>query len=75
MTEVVWVATLFDDASVHKKLEVMDKWSALLDDSRNAETDMAEQVEEALQLGKTYRITIKIEEIVECDQVNKNEVV
>lgn len=27
--------TLYDDASVKKKLEVMGKWDAMIDDSRN----------------------------------------
>jgi len=60
-TSKIW--TLFDDDSVKKKLKVMDKWDAMMDDSRNPECDIAEQVEKFLELGKSYRVTISFEEV------------
>ena len=55
--------TLYNDASVRKKLGVMTKWDAMIDDGRNPETDFAERAEAFLKLGKSYKITFIIEEI------------
>ena len=62
--------TLFDDESVKKKLDVMYKWDAIMDDSRNTEIpdDVAEQLDAVLELGKRYKISIKIEEV--CDGIS-----
>ena len=62
--EMSEVYTLYDDASVRKKCRVMDKWEAMLDDSRNPTDDFTERVEDLLQFGRSYRVTIVIEEVV-----------
>jgi hypothetical protein len=67
-----FVAKLFDDESTRKKLEVMEKWNAIIDDERNGCPDMSEAVEQLLQLGKTYRFAFSIEEIDE-EQNNLDE--
>ena len=58
-----WNATLYDDESVKEKLKWMTKWDAMIDDSRNPEVNIVEQVEDFLQLGKSYKITLKVDEI------------
>ncbi len=58
-----WVFTLYDDESVRKKLEVMSKWDAVMDDSRNPETDIMETIEAMLELGKRYKLSVYLEEI------------
>ena len=57
--------TLIDDESVRKKAEVMYKWDAMMDDSRNVSipADLCEQIDEFLEFGKSYKIVIGIEEI------------
>lgn len=58
--------TLFDDESVHEKLTVMDKFEAMVDDSRNNDNNYTkdnEALEEFLQLGKSYKVTITYEEV------------
>ncbi len=56
--------TLYDDESVRKKLEVMDKWDALIDDGRNLHvTDIVGPINEFLELGGTYKITLIIEKV------------
>lgn len=58
--------TLFDDESVHKKLTVMDKVDAMMDDERNWSDDYIEDneaIEKFLQFGKSYKITITYEEL------------
>lgn len=58
------VAHLHDDASVREKLTVMSAWEALWDDARTiTEEDWDVKASEALVPGKTYRITLTIEEI------------
>ncbi len=57
------VTTLFDDESVRTKIMMMDKWEALFDDARNPTIDMDGQVEEFLELGNKYRVTLIIEKI------------
>lgn len=60
---IVEHATLFDDESVREKLESMSKWDVMFGDSRNTTmTDMDESVNGFLKLGKTYKITLSIEE-------------
>jgi len=54
---------LFDDDSVKKKLEVMSKWDAIIDDERNQMDDIDGQVNQLLQLGKKYRFTLIVEVI------------
>lgn len=50
--------TLFDDESVRKKLTVMTKFEAAMDDSRNTDMFQDEDISAMLELGKTYQITI-----------------
>lgn len=60
------VFKLFRDMSVREKLKVMTRWEAMLDDARNPDFDWAEQIEKSLKLGKSYRVTLKIEEMSQC---------
>lgn len=64
-SRVRFVCMLADDASTREKLEVMSKFEAMLDDSRNTGVpgDLADQIDEHLEPGKFYRVTIQIEEI------------
>lgn len=55
--------TLHDDESVREKLTVMSKWDVLHDDGRNPTIDPDDKIEAFLQLGKTYRLTIVLEEV------------
>jgi hypothetical protein len=57
------VYKLFNDKSVRKKLTVMTKWDAMIDDARNPEDDFTERLEAFLKLGKSYRIRITVEEV------------
>lgn len=59
------IYTLFPD--IVSKLTVMSKWDAMLDDSRNPESDFAERIEEFLKLGKRYKVTIIFEEIGDAE--------
>ncbi len=61
--EVEGVFLLYDDESVKKKLTVMSKWDAMIDDARNPDIDWSEMTEEYLQVGKSYKVKIIIEEI------------
>jgi hypothetical protein len=62
--EVNWPNhTLYDDESVRKKLTVMGKWDAMMDDSRNPDIDIYAMVDEFVELGGTYKITLIIEEV------------
>jgi hypothetical protein len=64
--EVNWPNhTLYDDESVRKKLTVMGKWDAILDDSRNPSIDVSRMVDEFMELGGTYKITLIIEKVEE----------
>jgi hypothetical protein len=56
---------LYDDESVRKKLTVMDKWDAMMDDSRNPHIDVSGKVDEFVELGGTYKITLIIEKVEE----------
>jgi hypothetical protein len=56
-------ARLFNDESTRHKLQVMDKWNAMIDDARNDPPDVADEVEAFLKLGRTYLVTITIQEI------------
>jgi len=60
---VPWTACLFDDESVKEKLTVIDKWEAMLDDSRNPKSDMAEQFEKFLKLGHKYEIVLIVKDL------------
>jgi hypothetical protein len=54
------VVKLFDDESTHKKHTVMTKWEILGDDSRNEWGELTEdKLEEVLEFGKSYKITIE----------------
>lgn len=62
--DIVEHATLFDDESTKEKLKVMSKWDAMFDDARNTPTvSMDERADEFLESGKTYKITVSIEEV------------
>ena len=56
---ITYYQTLYNDASTHKKLEVMNKVDAMDDDFRNYRPEVADQLEEFLQIGKTYEITVR----------------
>jgi hypothetical protein len=56
--------TLFDDPSVREKLTVMSKWEVICDDARNNDDGFTdEQVSEFMEVGKTYKITMIIQEV------------
>ena len=55
--------TLYDDESVRKKLTVMDKWETMMDDSRNPDIDVSGMVDDFVELGGTYKITLIIEKV------------
>lgn len=55
--------TLFDDEGNREKHKVMDKFDIVCDDSRNENMLTTEKFEEFLQWGKSYKITIALEEI------------
>jgi hypothetical protein len=58
------VFTFYDDESTKKKLQVMDSWDVIMDDSRNS-NDFGVNVNNYLVPGKKYRITItELPEIV-----------
>lgn len=57
MKEVSMIFTLFDDESVKKKIAIMTKWDAMMDDERNPE-GLLEQSEKMMQLGKRYKVSI-----------------
>jgi hypothetical protein len=54
---------LFDDESTRHKLRVMGKWDAMIDDERNPTPEVDDEVEAFLKLGRTYLVTITIQEI------------
>lgn len=54
---------LHDDASNREKLTVMTKWYALMDDERNPGDDWCDRIDAILELGKSYRLTIIVEEL------------
>ena len=59
-----WEASLFDGEDTREKYTVMDKWDVMCDDSRNQEdADIQQEMENFLEFGKRYRITLTIEEI------------
>lgn len=51
------IFTLFDDDSVREKLKVMNKWDAMMDDSRNS-SYFGDEAEVYLKEGKKYRVSI-----------------
>jgi len=50
------IVKLYDDPSTRKKFTVMDKWDVIIDDARNPDF---EGLDEFLEFGKTYRLTIE----------------
>ena len=64
MIEEEFTITVFDDASVRKKITVMSLFEACLDDSRNTDVpnDLSDRLDEGLEFGKSYRVKISIEE-------------
>jgi len=59
-----WEASLFDGEDTREKYTVMDKWDVMCDDSRNQEdADIQQEIENFLEFGKKYSITLTIEEI------------
>ena len=54
--KIVLDFTLFDDESTRKKFQVMNKIDVLSDDARNPGF---EDVEDLLEWGKTYRVTVE----------------
>jgi len=64
-----YYASLFDDASCRKKFEVMSKWEVMLDDSRNVEPDIDGELDDILQFGRKYRVTMIVEDIGEAEPV------
>lgn len=62
--ELSEIMTLFDDESVREKLTVMSKWEAVCDDGRNPRDELTEEkVNDFLVLGKTYKVTLTLEEM------------
>lgn len=57
--------TLFDTPDVRKKASVMSKFEIMQDDSRNDPVGehIIEQLENFLQFGKSYKITVLFEEV------------
>jgi hypothetical protein len=43
----------------------MGKWDAMMDDSRNPHIDVSGKVDEFVELGGTYKITLIIEKVEE----------
>lgn len=61
---VVFQGTLFDDESVHTKLQVMNKVDAIEDDARNTDLpDLDDVLEPWLQLGYTYEFEIIVRKV------------
>ena len=65
----VWnsVYKMFDDESVNKKLTVLSKYEAILDDGRNPFDDVETKIEDILELGKCYRFVMTVEEVPESE--------
>jgi hypothetical protein len=55
--------TLFDDDSVRKKITILSKWDAMLDDQRNPCSNFEQELEKFLTLGKSYQIEIIVKEL------------
>lgn len=55
--------TLFDDASTREKHTAIDKWDIMGDDSRNPDCSVSADLEEFLEWGKKYRVTLIVEEV------------
>lgn len=50
---------LFDDASTRKKYEVMEKLEIMADDNRNADMKFWFDMDDFIQWGKLYKLTIE----------------
>lgn len=59
MDRISTVETLFDDESTRKKYQVMEKLQIMADDARNPDIDFWKQLDNFIQFGKTYCITIE----------------
>ena len=51
--------SLFDGPDTREKCTVMSKWDVVSDDSRNCDFPTDEDMEEFLQWGRRYRVTIE----------------
>ena len=63
--ECTKIVTFFDDESTREKLAVMSKIDVIEDDGRNpywSDSDM-QSLEDFLQIGKKYKLTLTIEEV------------
>ena len=58
--KVEFKMTLFDDESVKKKLDFMDKMEAMFDDSRNEEPNEYYDMINNLPFGATIKITVEM---------------
>jgi hypothetical protein len=57
--------TLYNDESVWKKLQFMDRFDAMVDDARNPTepADFSQTVDEFLEFGGTYEIKLVLTKI------------
>lgn len=53
------IETLFDDESTRKKFTVMNKIDVMVDDERNDDMDFWKALDDFLEWGKSYKITIE----------------
>lgn len=54
------IETLIDDAGNRKKFEVMSKIEVMVDDSRNDDLKFWQDLDDFLEWGGTYRITVEL---------------
>lgn len=57
--QISTIETLFDDESSRKKFEVMNKMEIMTDDARNDDLDFWIKLDDFIEWGKTYKITIE----------------
>lgn len=57
--QISTIETLFDDESTRKKFEVMNKIEVMADDARNDDFEFWAKLDDFLEWGKTYKITIE----------------
>ncbi len=53
------ILTLHNDPSVNEKITVMHKYEAMFDDERNFNDDFLDKLEESIELGCQYKLTIE----------------
>lgn len=58
------VETLFDDESTREKYQVMEKIEVMADDERNGDLDFWRKLDNFIEFGKSYRITISESTVV-----------